>query len=151
MLDYFRRLFSHMRWADSQVLERLQTADEPDALRLLAHVLGATEVWLTRLEGRDSRQLEVWPAYDLAECGRVAAEVHPALERYLETLPEAQLHEPFEYRNQQGAPFTSARVDILTHMAMHGGYHRGQIARVLRLAGHEPVNTDFIQWVRLGG
>lgn len=151
MLEHFRRLFAHVRWADGQVLDRLRLAPEPEAVRLLAHVLGATRVWLTRLEGHDSGHLEVWPAADLEECARMAAEVHPALERYLASLTEDQLREPFEYRNQSGEPFRHTREDILTHLATHGSYHRGQIARALRLAGLEPVNTDFIQWVRLGG
>lgn len=148
MLDYFRRLFAHMRWADAQVLERLRDSGEPDAVRLLAHVLASSRIWLTRLEGQDSRRLEVWPAGDLDECTRVAAEVHPALERYLASLTEETLREPLDYRNQQGEPFRAIRGDILTHMAMHGSYHRGQIARALRLSGAEPVGTDYIVWAR---
>jgi uncharacterized damage-inducible protein DinB len=38
--------------------------------------------------------------------------------------------------------------DLLMHVALHGSYHRGQIAQALRLAGGEPVNTDFITFVR---
>ncbi len=38
--------------------------------------------------------------------------------------------------------------EIVTHVAMHGSYHRGQIARQLRSAGLEPPYTDFIQYTR---
>lgn len=40
--------------------------------------------------------------------------------------------------------------ESLLHVALHGTYHRGQIARELRRAGEESVNTDFIQFVRDG-
>ena len=38
--------------------------------------------------------------------------------------------------------------EIITHVTMHGGHHRGQIARVLRQAGREPPYTDYIQFSR---
>jgi uncharacterized damage-inducible protein DinB len=37
----------------------------------------------------------------------------------------------------------------LMHVALHGAYHRGQIAQVIRQGGGEPVNTDFITFQRL--
>jgi uncharacterized damage-inducible protein DinB len=38
--------------------------------------------------------------------------------------------------------------EIITHVTMHGGHHRGQIARALRQAGREPPYTDYIQFSR---
>jgi uncharacterized damage-inducible protein DinB len=38
--------------------------------------------------------------------------------------------------------------EIITHVTMHGGHHRGQIARALRQAGCEPPYTDYIQFSR---
>jgi len=37
---------------------------------------------------------------------------------------------------------------MLLQAFTHGGYHRGQIAMQLRQQGLEPVNTDYIIWVR---
>jgi len=37
---------------------------------------------------------------------------------------------------------------ILSHVIIHGGYHRGQIAILLRQAGSDPAVTDFIAYVR---
>jgi uncharacterized damage-inducible protein DinB len=148
MLEYLRRLIAHLRWADEQVLERLRAGTDERALRLFAHILGAEKVWLTRLGGKDSRELEVWPTLDLEGCVRLAGETHAWIERYLDSLDEEQLWERLDYRNQLGEPFTNRRIDILTHFVTHGVYHRGQIAQSLRAAGHEPVPTDFIVWAR---
>jgi uncharacterized damage-inducible protein DinB len=52
-----------------------------------------------------------------------------------------------EYKNLSRKEFLSTR-DILTHVAMHGTYHRGQIAAALRAADITPPNTDFITFVR---
>lgn len=68
--------------------------------------------------------------------------------RYLEALSEEKLNATMTYRNSKGLEFTNAVSDTLTHVSLHGSYHRGQIAQALRNAGHEPVNTDFITFVR---
>lgn len=148
MLDHFRHLLAHMRWADQRVLDRLREGADDRTLRLFAHVVGSARVWLTRLEGRDSTHLEVWPTLDLEGCAAVAAEVHAGFEGYLDSLEEARLSAPVEYRNQAGAPFSTRLADVLTHLFMHASYHRGQIALALRDAGREPVSTDYIVWVR---
>ena len=148
MLEHLRRQQGHLQWADARLLERLGSSPEPRALRLLAHVLGAERVWLSRLRGEDSGGLEVWPELDIDGCAKLAEQVHAELEGYLSGLDAARLEEPFTYRNQQGQPYSSRRSDVLIHLMLHGAYHRGQIAQTLRLAGLEPVNTDYITWVR---
>lgn len=151
LLDHVRRLFEHMYWADDLVLGRLRGAPEPAAVRLFAHVLGAERVWLTRLRGEDSRSLQVWPTLEVTACEQLAGSNREEFEEYLATLSPEALPQPFEYTNQQGDSFRSPRIDILTHVATHGTYHRGQIAQTLRATGHEPVNTDFIVWARSVG
>lgn len=145
---HVRRLAAHLRWADDLILDRLYASPEPDGVRLLAHLVAAEGIWLTRLEGADSGHLQVWPEWSLEETAVQARAVHADLERYLEEVDEASLDESITYRNQTGREFTTSRMDILTHLMLHGSYHRGQIARTLRHAGNDPVNTDFITWVR---
>lgn len=148
MLEHFRRLLAHMTWADQRVLDRLREGTDDRTLRLFAHVVGSGRIWLTRLEGRDSTHLEVWPELDLEECAAVAAEIHAGFEGCLDSLDEALLSEPIAYRNQAGTRFSALRCDVLTHLFTHATYHRGQIALALRDEGREPVSTDYIVWVR---
>jgi uncharacterized damage-inducible protein DinB len=44
--------------------------------------------------------------------------------------------------------FTNTVFDMLLQVFTHGGYHRGQIAMEMRKAGLEPINTDYINFVR---
>ena len=51
----------------------------------------------------------------------------------IERLIETDLEKSILYRNTRNQEFTSRIVDILTHVVIHGAYHRGQIARVVGL------------------
>jgi len=53
-----------------------------------------------------------------------------------------------DYRNSAGQAFRSTVEDILLHVALHGTYHRGQIALVIRGGGGEPASTDYIAFIR---
>jgi uncharacterized damage-inducible protein DinB len=145
------RLFEHNAWADDRAIAAMRRAaaeGRPAArtLEILAHVLGAEEVWASRIEGRPSTTA-VWPVLDVDQCAELAASVHAALRRAA-VSPAAALDAPVHYTNSAGAEFDSRLEDILLHVALHGAYHRGQIAMLLRDAGAEPAPTDYIAFVR---
>jgi uncharacterized damage-inducible protein DinB len=146
--SHIRRLFEHLFWADRRVLERLRETPSAAGLRLFAHVLAAERVWLRRIQGSDTSAMEIWPALPLEECATLAGQNRFEYARYLPALTGAELLRVVGYRNSQGAGFHTPVGEILTHVAMHGGYHRGQIALALRSDGAEPVNTDYITFVR---
>jgi uncharacterized damage-inducible protein DinB len=149
MTDHLRSLMAHLRWADDRVRESLERAADapPKALELYAHVVAAEHVWLSRLRG-DTPRVPVWPALTLPESAALARETADGLEALVGRLSDADASSAVTYRNSAGAEFTSSVGDILLHVAMHGSYHRGQIALLLRGAGHEPASTDFIAFVR---
>lgn len=63
-------------------------------------------------------------------------------------LSEADLGAVVRYRNTKGEEFATPVIDILTHVVVHGAYHRGQIAKALGRAGTRAVNTDYITFAR---
>jgi len=148
MLDYLRRLYEHLFWADARVLTLPEEALGERGRTLLAHLLSSEAVWLARLSGRDSQAMQIWPTLCLAECAALAEENRLGYATYLEALPEGALTEPIAYHNSTGQEFRTAPLDILTHVALHGSYHRGQIMQAVRDAGAEPVSTDYIVWER---
>ncbi len=149
MAGHLSTLLAHLRWADHRVLDALRASNgQPtQARQLYAHVLGAEETWLSRLEGR-AAALAVWPELDVDECAAWAGRIHGALDRYVEALGPAGLDAEVAYVNSAGRPFRSTAHEILLHVAMHGQYHRGQVALLLRASGFEPAATDFIAWAR---
>jgi uncharacterized damage-inducible protein DinB len=148
---YFERLFRSVRWADLETCAALRAhpAALPEALPVLAHLLAAEHVWLSRIRGA-APALAVWPSLALEECEPLARENAAGYATFLAGRDEADLAAAVRYRNTQGQEFETPLADILTHVVTHGAYHRGQVARAIRRAGGQPVNTDFVTWVRVG-
>ncbi|MBI2796730.1 MAG: damage-inducible protein DinB [Gemmatimonadetes bacterium] len=145
MRPALERLSAHMRWADAKALEALRAARPvpPLALEIYSHILGAEAIWLARLEGRGV-SVAVWPGLTLEQCGTLAAETASGFERLIRDVADARFDEPVTYRNTNGDEFSSLRSDILLHVFLHGAYHRGQVASLLRSGGAEPQPTDYI-------
>ena len=140
-----------MHWADQRLLGALEAAGQPPAaaIRLYDHILNSERIWLTRLEGLVSSHLSPWSDPDGLDGFRERVEaLHADYDRFLSGLDDAALDAELDYRNQSGVPFCNTVRDILLHVALHGQYHRGQINQLLRGAGLEPINVDYITFVR---
>ena len=83
----------------------------------------------------------------MSTCGRccrstnakaLARTISSAFNDLVSRLTPELLRKPITYRNSVGDQFTSTIEDILTHVAMHAAYHRGQIAALLRAGGDHP-------------
>src|SRR3954470_5957826 len=149
MSDHLRRLIEHLEWADTAALGALRASATPDtrALTIYSHVLGAEAVWLARLAGRPS-DVAVWPVLTLDQAASLAARNGAELEAFVSSLAPHDLDREIDYRTSDGRAFRSTIEDILLHVALHGSYHRGQIALLIRGGGGEPASTDYIAFAR---
>ncbi|WP_102126199.1 DinB family protein [Deinococcus planocerae] len=149
-LAFLARSLAHTEWGNHRVLRALRqtSTPPPQAVRLFAHLLAAEHVWLLRLRGEDARTTPIWPEWDLETCGERLPLNGLDYRAFLEVLTDARLDEVVTYPNSTGRVFHTPVGDILHHVFAHGAYHRGQIALIMRQAGLEPVNTDFITFVR---
>lgn len=145
------RLFRWDAWANRETLTSLRASGRPSAraVQVMAHVVGASWLWLSRLEDEPS-PLAVWPALSLASLGEEIDSVDAAWRRYLARVTPASLVRIVAYTNSKGEPWMSREGDVLLHVVFHGEHHRGQIAADVRAAGAEPAYTDFIHAVRRG-
>jgi uncharacterized damage-inducible protein DinB len=142
------RLFLYDHWANREVVKRLREIEtpQPAALRILAHIVGSEWLWHARLTAGEPK-MAVWPELTLDECDR---EVEMLRGLWGEYVTSADLASSIEYRNTKGEKWTSRVEDVLTHLVIHGGYHRGQIATAIRATDEVPPYTDFIQCTRTG-
>jgi uncharacterized damage-inducible protein DinB len=143
-------MLDHLRWADVRAGEALRTlpadaAGAAQARTLYAHVAAAEAVWLARLEGR-APEVGVWPSLAPDEATALAARTADALRAHVASLAPDALDAPVDYRNTRGEAHRSSVREIVTHVALHGSYHRGQIAQLVRQGGGAPAPTDFILW-----
>ncbi|MBI5363647.1 MAG: DinB family protein [Planctomycetes bacterium] len=149
--DEALHLLEYDRWANTRLGQTLAARREPlpEAERLFAHVVAASELWLVRVEGGDYAPLPVWPA-----------EVRPgdALERFtrlstrwserMRAATPAELARRVTFQNSKGEACSDPLEAIVRHLVHHGTHHRGHIASLLRASGATPENLDYIVWRR---
>ena len=126
-----------------------ESSSAPDILAaetVVAHLLGAEETWLARIAGR-TPDVAVWPELDVVGCLALMERNHRAFAA-LAAAGEGELSRMVEYRTSQGVAFTNNVAEILHHAAMHGMYHRGQVALEVRRLGGTPRATDLIVYLR---
>lgn len=147
--SYGERLFEYDWWANQQMLGALKALPNPPAqcLRLMSHIVAAEELWYARVV-EPERRPPVWPERTLAECEKALETVHQQWRAYLQGAARSRFTEKIAYRNSKGVHYLSTVEEILTHVVMHGGYHRGQMALLLRQHGIDPPLTDYIAYWR---
>src|ERR671919_1944208 len=130
------RLFLYEEWANGEEVSRLRAMDAPPprALRILAHIAATQRLWLTRMLG--GTPPPVWPGWSLDE---IASQLEALRAAWRDASPRIDREASITYVNSQGERWTSRNSDVLAHLLLHGAYHRGQIAIVVRDAGERPA------------
>src|SRR5262249_40054052 len=142
------RLFRYDDWANREEVTRLRAMISPPlrAVRILAHIASVQWLWLHRMLG-GPQPPPVWPEWSLDE---IAAQLNALPAAWHDALPRIDRGASITYVNSLGERWTSGNDDVLTHVILHGAYHRGQIATIVREAGQTPAYTDFIHCTRAG-
>ncbi|QNF32687.1 damage-inducible protein DinB [Adhaeribacter swui] len=147
--DSLLKMAAYTSWANQRVLETLEKIGDQvpaTALHLFSHLLNAEVIWLSRIQRLDS-PVQVFDDHTLTECRRIHESTFERFIGLADATPE-ELEAEVTYRTSKGEPFSNSLEDILLQIFNHGTYHRAQIARDLRQNGLEPVNTDYITYVR---
>jgi len=141
------RLLRYDLWANLQTLESLRGAASPPirAMEILGHIVAVHKLFIARVRQESSG--EVWPGGDLAGAELDLHRTHEAWQAILSATPP---HAETRYVNSKGEQWSSQLGDVIAHLVIHSGYHRGQIALLLGSAGETPAYTDFIQASRSG-
>jgi uncharacterized damage-inducible protein DinB len=149
--DRHRRQLRFHRWAYGVFAAALEALEDPPprAVRWLGHLVASDALWLGRILGRPQR-LAVWPALGLAGCRKEREQLDWEWGEYAGRLDDGELARAVSYINSKGEPWEGRIDDILTHLVVHGAYHRGQVAAELRAHGSTPPYTDFIHATRSG-
>lgn len=145
-----QRMYEHLHWANQRIFETLQSMEDEnqEVCRLFSHILNAENIWITRLRGMDSTKLPIWSEADIESCAELMKQNEESFTAFFTNLAITDLDKVISYTNSKGREFEYSVRDILTHAALHGQYHRGQINSRLRAVGIEPVPIDYITFVR---
>lgn len=149
--DRLTRLFKYDRWSTGKIhdaLMKYQNFEQWEkAVSLLAHLVGAQELWYRRIAGESWEDLELWPSEDLRE---ISDRIDTSVDRFINLIEENRddLDRLIRYQNSKGVAYETMLSDILHHLIIHGQHHRAQIATLIRSAGLTPPGTDFIFYTR---
>ena len=163
--DQYRRWFAYEQDSHAQVLAALANVAAElreregyrKAVTLMAHIVAARWLWLSRFNGPQSVPKEFAPQrsadffpdnLSLADLSARVAAMHASWSNYLDGLTDEELARVFEYQSLEGPRFRNTIADILTQLFGHSLYHRGQIAMLLRAIDVEPPTTDCVFWAR---
>ncbi len=141
-------------WANAKVLQRFDviaangTPLPVRALHLFSHVLNAQGIWIARITGHPEQAPKVFLYHELPELRPLHERTCPKLVELVKTADDTELARLIAYTNSQGKAYETPVGEILMHCFNHATYHRAQVALALREASLEPVNTDYVTWVR---
>jgi len=150
-----RGLLGHAEWAEALVWQSVLALPKEDtelqAKLYHLHMVQWAYLHIWRGESVKPRELGSF-ATPLSLCAW-AREYYLELPSYLAGLSDADLGREvrFPWADRLVQRFGRARpatwAESALQVAMHSGYHRGQVALRLRELGAEPPLTDFIAWV----
>jgi uncharacterized damage-inducible protein DinB len=135
---YLRGLLEYNSWANADLFEKVMAlpADEVTKKReaslesinvQLNHMLVIDRIWLGHMEGRDhgykDRRGEPYGTLEETRAERQATDTR--LLAYLDELDPNQLEEMVEYQLIGSSAGSMSRAMCITHLVMHGSYHRG--------------------------
>jgi uncharacterized damage-inducible protein DinB len=155
--EQYRRWFEYEKDAHSKALKSLASVPEASrsspafakAVDVLAHIAVARQMWLFRLGFAKEKPAKLFlEGASLADTIETLRAMHEAWTDYLRQLTDAEVERIFDYRSYEGIPFRNRVEDVLTQLFGHSLYHRGQIAMLVKTAGGQPAETDFIFWTR---
>ncbi|AZO31218.1 MULTISPECIES: DinB family protein [unclassified Mesorhizobium] len=135
-----RSLLAYQAWANDELLEKLAGLDprrsgveHRAALRLMNHIHVVSRIFAAHLtgvaHGYASDNTEETP--EPAELRAAMAESDRWYRDYVETVSGQQLAEPVAFIFTDGDKGCMTRQEMLTHVVLHGSYHRGEIGRML--------------------
>lgn len=147
MKPFFRELFEYNHHFNQELaklfLEHSGEVSEK-SVQLFSHILSAHQIWNNRI---DSQQ-PLFKVWEMHSVGSFASIDEANFEHSLSILDRFELDAKIDYLNSKGRGFNNDIKGILFHLINHSTYHRGQIATEFRLAGIEPLATDYIVYKR---
>ncbi len=158
-LDLITHLYEYNEWANDRLLDVASalSADELSAergasfdsiLSSFAHVAAGQIVWLERWVGGENATplLELQQMPDLGTVRASFLASHSGLREFFAGLTDERLEAQLDFRDSRGAQYSRPLWQLMTHVANHGTYHRGEIAMMLTGVGHSPGDLDFSFW-----
>lgn len=144
--NHFATLFKYKAWANDEMLAAIRlfgeahAAERRTAIYILNHTHVVDRIFAAHLEGLAHRYTATTASEnpsleDLSSAVKVSDEWYV---NYIAGLPPEKFEEVVDFDFTDGDPGRMSRAEILTHLALHGAYHRGAIGRIMAQVSIDP-------------
>jgi uncharacterized damage-inducible protein DinB/putative sterol carrier protein len=148
------RLFRYKATANDEILASMRLFDDASpareiAIRILSHTYVVDRIFAANLTGTES-------GYTSANASRAPSlsELSEAIKTsdqwyidYVSHLDKAQLAERIDFTFTDGEPGRMSREEMLMHVTIHGGSHRGQIGWMMMQNSITPPADRFTSYL----
>jgi uncharacterized damage-inducible protein DinB len=140
-------LFNYKAWANDELYAAVGTVDAAKheaerhtCIRLLNHIYTVDRIFVGNLQckphGFTATNTPETPTLDALRAG--AIETDRWYLDYVSKLSTTELAEAIEFMFTDDTPARMTREEMLLHVSLHGGYHRGAVGRILAQLGIAP-------------
>lgn len=142
-----RSLFTYQAWANDDLLNKMacldvktQAQERQAALRLAQHNYVVCQIFAAHLTGKAHGYSadNTVETPDLEALRAATAASDRWYLDYLDTLDPGLLSEKIAFTFTDGDAGGMSRAEMLTHVVLHGGYHRGEIGRIMAVLSIRP-------------
>jgi uncharacterized damage-inducible protein DinB len=114
----------------------------------LNHLLVIDKVWLTNMkkEKHTFDNLQTILYENMEQLWKEKKKEEQLIKNYVENLSDKEFEEIVECELIGGNKVLISRSMIITHLVMHGGYHRGIIAEMFGQIPLPPIAQDITTW-----
>ena len=149
-------LFKYKAWSNDQLFAELAKVDavaqqeaRHNATRLLNHIYVVDQIFAAHLSGAvqslTATNTTETPTLEVLRDG--AAMLDAWYVEYTTDLSPEQLAENIAFTFTDGDQGLMTREEMLTHVSLHGSYHRGAAGRIMAQAGTTPPRDLYTRFL----
>ena len=157
--EYLLNLLNYNSWANDEFFKVIikLSSEEINKQRKsfmnsirnsLNHLLVIDKVWLTNMkkEKHTFDNLQTILYENMEQLWKEKKKEEQLIKNYVENLSDKEFEEIVECEIIGGNKVLISRSMIITHLVMHGGYHRGIIAEMFGQIPLPPIAQDITTW-----
>ncbi len=150
--QFIKTMFLYKAWANDEILTTIMRFDEQahaterqTAIRILNHTYVVDRIFAANLTGLPHEYVTTNTA-ETPSLEHLSGAIKTSDEWYVDYiggLGPAALGEIVDFTFTDGDPGRMSRAEMLTHVVLHGGYHRGAVGRIMAQLSITPPRDVF--------
>ena len=157
--NYFLSLLDYNSWANDEFFKEIVKLPELEVTKQrqsfmnsirnsLNHLLVIDKVWLANMKKQkhDFNNLQTILFENMNDLWEEKKIIDNKIKDYVTDLDSNEIEEIIEFELIGGNISSLPRFMIITHLIIHGGYHRGIIAEMLGKIPLPPIAQDITIW-----